>query len=266
VGGRRLVGLPPQVTATRRHIAWSLDLHEGIDLAIYLLGGFEVRTLDQYASIVREGDVVLDIGANIGAHTLPFAQLVGDKGRVIAFEPTDYAFRKLQTNISLNPALAARIDARQTMLVADDDAALPSAIYSSWPLERADDLHDQHLGRLKETRGARAETLDHVVAESHLQRLDFIKLDVDGNEIDVLQGGIATLQRFKPNMMLELMPHGYAPGRFEILLKLVWDLGYTISDVASGKAFPADPVIVRNSIPEAGGINVMATARPAASP
>ena len=50
-----------------RGITWSLDLKEGIDLAIYVLGGFELQTLRRYPNFVHEGAVVLDIGANISA-------------------------------------------------------------------------------------------------------------------------------------------------------------------------------------------------------
>ena len=57
---------------------WALDLHEGIDFSIFLLGGFEPRTLRLYRKLLgrQEGEIVLDIGANIGAHTLPLAKLV----------------------------------------------------------------------------------------------------------------------------------------------------------------------------------------------
>ena len=97
---RKLARLTPNVVARRRGVTWELNLAEGIDFAIYLLGGFEVRTLRSYETLIREGDVVLDIGANVGAHTLPLAQLVGKTGHVYAFEPTRYAYSKQLANIA----------------------------------------------------------------------------------------------------------------------------------------------------------------------
>lgn len=106
---RRMTGRGVTVTVLRDGFTWDLDLREGIDFAIYLLGRFEASTTRAYEGIVRPGDTVLDIGANIGAHTLPLARLVGPAGRVVAFEPTRYAHDKLLINLSLNAPLQERV-------------------------------------------------------------------------------------------------------------------------------------------------------------
>ena len=62
-----------------------------------------------YERLVRPGHVVLDVGANMGAPALPLARLVGPTGRVICFEPTDFAFQKLVTNARSTPDLIARM-------------------------------------------------------------------------------------------------------------------------------------------------------------
>ena len=71
---RTLAGKGDVGVFRRGGIVWELDLREGIDFAIYLQGGFEAATLREYGRIVRSGFVALDIGANIGSHTLPLAQ------------------------------------------------------------------------------------------------------------------------------------------------------------------------------------------------
>lgn len=53
-------------------------------------------------NLCKPGFIVLDIGANIGAHALCLARIVGESGKVFAFEPTDYAYQELVCNISLN--------------------------------------------------------------------------------------------------------------------------------------------------------------------
>jgi FkbM family methyltransferase len=257
---RRTVGLAPIVTVGRRGITWSLDLREGIDLAIYLLGGFEVATLRRYEKLVRPGDVVLDIGANVGAHTLPFAKLVGPAGRVYAFEPTAYAFSKQRANIALNPELAPRIVSRQVMLTATADESLPQAVYSSWPLESAPDLHHDHRGRLMGTEGAATATLDAYMAAAGVNRVDFMKIDVDGHEMEVLKGAGTVLRTYKPLIMIELAPyvHQANPHEFDDLIEEITALGYRLQDMATGRMLSGHPSELRKFIPAMGGLNVLA--------
>jgi tRNA G37 N-methylase Trm5 len=79
---RKLVGGGDLVRVVRNGLVWELDLSEGIDLAIFLFGQFESATAKAIERLVRPGAIVLDIGANIGAHTLPLARLVGSEGKV----------------------------------------------------------------------------------------------------------------------------------------------------------------------------------------
>lgn len=257
---RAAFGLRAQATVTRGSARWELDLREGIDLSIYLLGGFEPATLRRYPKFVEPGDIVLDIGANIGAHTLPLAQRVGPAGRVIAFEPTAFAFAKLRRNLALNPDLAIRVDARQTMLASEASSRLPESIYSSWPLDGGDDLHQQHRGRLKSTHGADQRVLDDLLDELGLAHIDLIKLDVDGNELEVLRGARTCLQRYGPVLMLELAPYVSAanPGEFDGLLELLWGAGYSIFEAANGRALPDTIAGVRARIAPGAGLNAFA--------
>ena len=133
---RKCLRLDNKLQAERDGIRWQLDLDEGIDLSIFLFGCFEPSTTKCLKQLVKEGQTVLDIGANIGAHTLQLAKLVGSKGQVIAFEPTVYALNKAQQNISLNPQLAPTIKLEQILLTEPDDSAVPENLYSSWPFNK----------------------------------------------------------------------------------------------------------------------------------
>jgi FkbM family methyltransferase len=260
IATRRLLGQGPEVLVTRRGLNWKLDLREGIDFSIFLMGGFELRTIAAYASILRPGSVALDIGANIGAHALPLAEMVGPTGRVLAFEPTAFAFAKLQHNLSLNSRLQSRVRAFQMMLVARDAEELPEALYSSWPLDVSGDVHPKLRGRLMSTQGARAASLDFVLEQEAVERVDFIKLDVDGYECEVLRGALRTLKRHRPALIMEIAPyvlveHGES---LEELLGLLRSANYRTYDLNSGRPLWPDPSATDGRITDGAGFNVVA--------
>lgn len=250
-----------EIEATRAGLHWSLDLGEGIDFAIWLLGAFERSTVAAYSRLLRPGMTVIDVGANIGAHTLRFAQLVGPTGRVVAVEPTAWAVRKLRKNLSLNRELAARVHVHQTMLLAKPGDRLEDKLHASWPLHGRD-VEPDLRAQTKETTGAKAQTLDDLARSENLERIDFIKLDVDGHEGAVLRGGLNVLRQQKPIMVVELSPYQLEmkDDHFEDLLSLFGECNYSLHDLRSGRVLPRDPCMLAKEIPARGSINVVAMA------
>jgi FkbM family methyltransferase len=260
---RRLFGLSERAQVTRNGIRWDLDLSEAIDFSIYLTGYSERPTVQAYRRLINPGDVILDIGANVGAHTLQFASLTGPHGKVLAFEPTEFAFHKLQSNIQLNPRLSQRILANQIMLVASPRDNVASEVYASWPLTRNGDQHEGHAGRLMPTTNSRASTLDDFLTVWDVPKVDFIKIDVDGNEIDIFQGARSLFSRCRPLLVMELAPHHFdEKGRnFDELIEIVRNMNYSINDIATGRGYPYDTVEIRQRIPYGTVRNVIATPR-----
>jgi FkbM family methyltransferase len=257
---RRVLGLPDRAVAKRGGLLWELDLSEGIDFSIFLLGAFEPSTVRLYQRLVKPEDTVLDIGGNIGAHTLPLARLVGPRGRVIAFEPTAYAIRKMRANVALNAELCDRISVRQVMLVADDRAPLAPKVYSSWPLcDRGGEVHRDHGGQLMDTNGAAAMTLDSALQSAGAGTVHFIKMDVDGHEHEVLSGAIATIQAHQPRILMELAPYLYEPEvqTLDDMLDLLKRCGYSMQDVGTHRRLPFDAARLRELIPAGQSCNVL---------
>lgn len=247
----------------RRGISWELDLNEAIDFVIFLLGTFEPGTVRRYGKVVRAGSVVLDIGANIGAHTLPLAQLVGPQGRVFGFEPTIYAHSKLQANAALNPLLAPRIVAEQILLSDSVAEHRVTEITSSWQLRPSIAAHALHRGETKTTAGARTTTLDAYVNEAGIEHIDLIKIDVDGNELSVLRGAAKILARDRPRIIFELAPyileeHGSSGAE---LLGLLQDTGYEFSRSPDSPALTESIEALVASVPIGASINLWARAK-----
>jgi FkbM family methyltransferase len=225
----------------RRHgIVYEVDFTEGIDLSLFLFGGFQSHVLGKRVPALPKDATIIDVGANVGVMALQFAAQV-PHGRVFAFEPTQYAFRKLQRNIALNPLLATRITVIQSF-VTDTPGAHPTSVYSSWKVAgpSSTGTHPLHGGSLHSAEGAGAITIDQFVASQNISRLSLIKIDTDGYELDVLRGATETLQKLKPIIIAEvglyiLKEHGATVADFLRCLP-----GYVVSELRTGHIITAD--------------------------
>lgn len=260
---RRLFGLGQMPVVTRAGLRWCLDLNEGIDFSIYFLGCYEWATARAIRRLVSSGSTVLDIGANMGAHTLSFAQLVGPGGRVYAFEPTEFAYAKLMRNLDLNPEIAGRVTANQMMLVDRPDSEPPKHLFASWPLETKEHVHPKHLGRAVATDHATATTLDSYVERENLQKVDFIKLDVDGYECQVLRGALKTLERFRPVILSELAPYHLADAEesVEEFVSILESSNYVLLNLAGDRFLSIDADRLWSLVPEGTSKNIIAWPR-----
>lgn len=256
---RKAAGADNNVTVTRRGIRYALDLAEGIDLAIYLQGQFEPMTARACTRLAKRGQTVLDIGANIGAHTMHLAHLVGDEGRVLAFEPTDYAFTKLSRNLSLNPDLAGWVALFQCFLGASA-AEKPGSIYARWPLVESAALHPLHGGAAVSTDGAASAQLDDILATQGNPTIHLVKMDVDGYECDVLSGARRMMERDRPAFVMELAPYVLAERGTSLaaLLDFFIPLRYRFYRESDDTPLPMVPSEIEALIQVGESINVVA--------
>ncbi|MCK1313380.1 FkbM family methyltransferase [Bradyrhizobium sp. 23] len=260
--GRGVVGRPDIGKFSRRGVVYELDLSQGIDFAIYLGGMFERSTAVALAKLTEPSSLVLDIGANIGAHTLTLAGLVGPSGRVMAFEPTDFAFRKLRRNLDLNPSLASWVEAFHCFLTANDGDSVPNAVYSSWPLAAETGLHAKHLGRQMQTEFAQARSLDSILNERADRKVQLVKLDVDGYECDVLRGATSMLRNARPIFVMELAPYVLEErgASLDQLLSYFIPNGYAFYDERSQKRLPSAAKELQKLVADGESMNVIARA------
>lgn len=221
-----LLGRKKVIITVRDGIKWELDLNEYIDSAIYHQGLFKPNTVNVINNTVGEGMTVLDIGANIGCHTLRFAKLVGMSGKVIAVEPMSWAFSKLKRNVELNDFNNITLDR-----IALSDRSMGEQkvqFQSSWPLhgDRSDGSKDSVN---PEKEAVEVITLDDYVAKRNINRVDFIKLVVSGYEYKVIRGGINTIKKFQPVMIIEVSKHTLKKcgDTLESLIDLLHSLEYT---------------------------------------
>ena len=183
--------ISPRHVCTRDGIRYKVDLSEVIDQGIWLYG-WEPNTIALLKRHISPGDTVIEVGANVGAHTLLLARLVGPRGTVYAFEPTDYAQTKLRTNMDLNPDLKARIVIRSELVTNHAGQTPARRIKSSFPV-RSSAIRDELVQ-------APAIALD----SQSFAKVDFLKIDVDGYDYKVLEGATELIKRFRPFVLIEL--------------------------------------------------------------
>lgn len=188
--------------------------------ALVYLNFFEVMEVMLMGGMIKKGGVVLDIGANIGFHTLMFARFVGDKGRVYAFEPDPTNFALLEKNVRANgyqnvePVRKALSDQNgKIQLYLSKNNKGMHRIYKS---RYCDESIEVDMVRLDD------------YFEHYEGKISFIKMDVEGAEMAVLKGMSTLLRKNRAPMLIEFAP--YALKEFgtepEALLKLIEGYGY----------------------------------------
>jgi len=184
-----------------------------------------------FLALVRRGDVVLDVGANTGYYTLLFSHLVGRQGRVHAFEPVPPTFAVLAARLE-REGVFANVVPNELALAAEDgplpvfvpgsdhgQASITPHHAGSWLLAEAERRYD-----------CRAATIDGYLRARRLGPPAFIKCDVEGAELRVLEGAVETLRARPPLLHLEVNPDwsrdlGYAPPD---LVRFLAGFGYSL--------------------------------------
>ena len=173
-----------------------------------LLDGFwEMWLTIFFAGNVKPGMTVIDVGANFGYYTLLFGALVGPQGRIYAIEPNPEAAAKLRRSIALNgltdrtmviEAAAGNSDGTVTLFVPYGEPKNSTVVNKpqNAPPLSAGTLYDVPLVRLDQL----AETAP---------RIDFIKIDAEGAEQQIVHGMMGILRRDKPKLLLEFNPARY---------------------------------------------------------
>lgn len=251
---------PNLVLSNRMDINWKLDLDEVIDFCIFLFGAFDKANIDSARNKTNNQFIILDIGANIGAFSLPLAQKLGNEGKIYAFEPSDYAFRKLHENIALNTNLAQNIFPIQCYLSdGTKNNGTTKDVYASWNMKTKEVRHQKHFGILTPSSQALTTTLDRIIEEIQPKKIDLIKIDADGGELAILKGGVNSIKKFKPILFIELCQYTAIENGFDIqdLIELLFSLNYEIYNLNDKKLEQSSEKILK-MIPHNGIMNVVA--------
>jgi len=191
------------ITSKRDGITYKLDLSEGIDLSIFIMGTYQRHIFTNHFYSMPEDAIIFDIGANMGCMALQFAK-TATSGRVYAFEPTDFAYSKLLNNIDLNPEFKPRITPVK-QFASDKSMIAPRPFaMASWKTDCFTSKgHPVHGGVERNTGLAPSITLDEFCESNGIIRVDLIKIDTEGHELPVLKGAVNILKKQQPVIIFE---------------------------------------------------------------
>jgi FkbM family methyltransferase len=207
-----------------RHIGRSLDLY----------GEWAEGELDLLGLLIRSGDTVVDVGANIGTHTIFFAQRVGPSGIVLSFEPQRIVFQMLCANLALNGLM--NVHAHPAALGrAAGTIEVPDVAYAEPGNHGGVSLATPSGG----PQGARVPvlTLDGLGVD----RCRVLKIDVEGMELDVLEGGSALVAAARPIIYVENNDAARSPALIGWLLARGYHLFWHLSRFFQARNFFDNP-------------------------
>lgn len=147
------------------------------------------------------GGTVIDVGANMGDWTLPMAKAVGAEGRVFAFEPIGYLAETIEKTVKVN-GISNTLVCRTAL--SDSEGEAPFTVVQGEGEMfnvRCSGIGVEHAGGKRIT--VPTTTLDAFVESEKLDRLDFIKVDVESHEAQVFKGAAETLNKFRPAVVFE---------------------------------------------------------------
>lgn len=181
--------------------------------------------------------VFFDVGAHYGYYTVFASRMVGDEGAVHSFEPTPSSFEILHSNTKAlaNVYLVNEAVWSEVTTIALADYGERFSCYNSLSQPRLQGLQWPRLVKNARTYPVRTTTLDHYVDQSQVVP-DFVKVDVENAEEEVLSGMQKTLARARPIVSLEVgdMDMG-AASRSQALVRWMMDKGYKAFEAAEGR-------------------------------
>ena len=178
-----------EVIADCKGIKYSLNLEDDIQQQIYL-NEYEKYNLNFIIDMLKPGNVFFDIGANVGAYTLPAAKKLKTGNNIYSFEPEPGNFKRLDYNCSIND-FSKNINRFRVAISASDGSA---------DLYQSEDIHSgwHSLSEFKDVSSGKIEVttvkLDSFIEKYKIKKIDLVKIDVEANEFEVLEGAVNSLK------------------------------------------------------------------------
>jgi len=193
----------------------------GISTELALFGTHEPLNTKMLASQLRKDMVCLDIGANIGYYTLLESKIVENNGKIIAIEPSPINFGQLQKNIEMEGATNIEV---YNLAGGDKDGKIKFLLKKQSNLSRI--VSEDEIKPSDNIVEVPIRKLDSFLEERSLDKLDFLRMDVEGYELNIYDGIRNSIRKFSPSMQIEVHAQNLGEKRTRELLEKLKEDGY----------------------------------------
>ena len=206
---------------TKAGDSFAVDLSSFLEWQLWAFGSYEEHFADLFRYLVRPADRCIDVGANIGIHTVRLAKLVGVRGKVIALEPDSELSRRAANNIHLNNLANVCLIQAAASGTGGDTVSLYRPEARDPNKGRASLVPHRYLT------GATAQVPTVAIDDINEDPVALIKIDVEGYEATVVSGASRTIDAYSPALILEYDPE-LIPTQPGSLVELLRERGYDL--------------------------------------
>jgi FkbM family methyltransferase len=232
--------LKPHVSTLNHDIRMELDPEEWLQIDLRASGSLEPRTTALFERILRPGDSYVDVGAHVGYHSLLATRLVGASGRIFTIDPQPYNCAKILTNAELNgftniTVIAATVDEADGFIALKNQSRQDKARLTL----AGPGVNDGAL-----TFVVPKITLRWLIESHRLRPLHLLKIDVEGFELEVLNGAGDAMRAIE-NIVFEVLP-GEDADKTRLIERLLRESGFEMSDVDGAPWRPGQACVENN--------------------
>tara|TARA_X000001036_G_scaffold438537_1_gene486634 strand:- start:2895 stop:3713 length:819 start_codon:yes stop_codon:yes gene_type:complete len=219
----KLFKLDDNLEINRKNIFWNIDINDIVGLSIFLTGGFQNKKLKQFNKLIKKDSLLIDIGANIGSFTIVTQTNNRNVSKAICIEPDINNYLKLKNNIEINNLVKHTFP-----FLSFVGRSLDSNSSSHYPLKiPKEDIKNRYNGIPGSFEKAKPFNLE--IIENEIKNNLAIKIDVDGNEFEVISALENIIRKYKPLLLIEINKALLDNQELEKIYKLLEESSYMIS-------------------------------------
>lgn len=189
------VNVDADLKVTRDGLQWVLNPSDHMQSGLFWLGAQDYWDIYHIKKLLKPGDIIFDVGANFGYYSIILSSALRKQCSVHAFEPNPPTYERLLRNIELNDL---------SEVIATHRLGFSDVGGTGHMIERADNSGAATIDTTQQGGDAVLTTLDNFCGAHGIDRIDFMKIDIEGFEERLLHGGSESFRRLKPIILIEL--------------------------------------------------------------